>query len=91
MVTMAERLKGVEKDVSWIKKTNIEQNVKIQAVFDKLDNLNTGLHNMATDLPNRFACKDTEHELQKLKNTWYYYAGGFAALVGAITLIVQLL
>jgi hypothetical protein len=86
MVTMAERLKGVEKDISWIKQTNVEQSLKIQAVYDKLENLAAGLNNMNNELPSRFACKETERKVDELTKKWYYVAGGIAILI----LLIQL-
>lgn len=82
MTTMAERLKGVEKDVTWIKDTNIKQSKDIEDIKSKLDVF-------ISEAPKCFASKNTENKVDKLINWKYYVTGAFAVIAIILGIIIN--
>jgi archaellum component FlaC len=83
MVTMAERLKKVETDITWIRDTNINQSKDIQEIKNTLNefvNKSVGL----------FACKETEYKVDRLEKKWSYVAGAIAVLMILVQVLLRI-
>ena len=80
MVTMAERIKGLEINVDYLKENNNKQSKDIESILSKLNCFILAANKT-------FAAKDTETKVELLMRWRYYISGIFAVIIFLLSFI----